>query len=62
VSFNLGIEAGQIVIVGALWPLFWWINRQSWAGRVRIGLSIVILAFGAGWFFERIFALKFMPL
>lgn len=61
VSFNLGVEAGQIAIVGVLWPLLWWINRQPWAGRVRAGTSGVIFLFGAAWFVERVFGLKFLP-
>jgi hypothetical protein len=60
VSFNLGVEAGQIVIVGALWPLLWWINRQSWAAGFRVGLSVVIFLLGAAWFVERTFRLKLM--
>jgi hypothetical protein len=62
VSFNLGVEAGQIVIVGVLWPLLWLVNRQPWAVRVRVGLSVVIFLFGAAWFVERALRLKFMPL
>ena len=61
VSFNLGVETGQIVIVGSLWPLLWWINRQPWAGRVRMGTSVVIFLLGAAWFTERISGVKFMP-
>ncbi|MDQ6631191.1 MAG: HupE/UreJ family protein [Verrucomicrobiota bacterium] len=61
VSFNLGVEAGQIVIVGALWPVLWWINRQTWATKFRVGLSIVIFLFGLAWFIERTFGIKFMP-
>jgi hydrogenase/urease accessory protein HupE len=59
--FNLGVEAGQVVIVGALWPLLWWINRQTWSARFRIGASIVIFLFGAAWFIERISGMKWMP-
>ena len=62
VSFNLGVEAGQILIVGLLWPLMWWINHQSWAARFRVGLSVIIFLFGAAWFVERVFRLKFMPI
>ena len=61
-SFNLGVEAGQIVIVGVLWPLLWWINRQLWSARFRLGASIVIFLVGAVWFVERIFGLKWMPI
>ena len=60
VSFNLGVEAGQLVIVGTLWPILWWINRQPWAGFARVGLSIIIFLFGALWFVERSFRLKIM--
>jgi hypothetical protein len=28
-SFNLGVEAGQIVIVGLLWPILWWLSRRE---------------------------------
>jgi len=62
VSFNLGVETGQIVIVGALWPALWWISRRPWATRVRVGLSVVIFLFGAAWFVERTLRLKFMPI
>lgn len=62
ISFNLGVETGQIIIVGSLWPLLWWSNRQPWASRVRTSVSIVILLFGAAWFVERVFGLKFMPI
>jgi hypothetical protein len=60
-SFNLGVEAGQIVIVGALWPLLWWMNRQAWSSRSRLTASVVIFLFGAAWFCERTFGLKLLP-
>ena len=28
-SFNVGVEAGQIVIVGLLWPALWWLSRRE---------------------------------
>ncbi len=62
IAFNLGVEVGQLIIVGALWPLLWWINRQSWAARFRIGLSVIIFLFGAAWFVERVFGWQFMPI
>jgi hypothetical protein len=61
-SFNLGVEAGQIAIVGTLWPVLWWINRQPWSPRFRIGFSIVLLSLGAAWCFERVAGFKFMPI
>jgi hypothetical protein len=62
VSFNLGVEAGQVAIVGGLWPLLWWVNRQAWAVSARIGLSLLILLFGLAWLIERLLGLKFMPI
>jgi hypothetical protein len=61
VCFNLGVEAGQIVIVGALWPVLWWTSRQIWSARVRLGVSIAIFLFGAAWFVERAFGMKILP-
>jgi hypothetical protein len=60
-SFNLGVEAGQIVIVGALWPLLWWINRRASASMLRIAASVVIFLLGAAWFCERTFGFKWLP-
>jgi hypothetical protein len=60
-SFNLGVEAGQIMIVASLWPALWWISRHPWSARFRLGISAVIFLFGAAWFVERLFRLKFMP-
>jgi hypothetical protein len=62
VSFNLGVEAGQVAIVGVLWPALWWVNRQPWSRAFRIALSIVIFLFGTAWLVERVFRVKFMPL
>jgi hypothetical protein len=60
-SFNLGVEAGQIVIVGALWPLLWWLNRQAVATSLRIVVSLLIFLLGAAWFLERTCGLKLLP-
>jgi hydrogenase/urease accessory protein HupE len=73
-SFNLGVEAGQIVIVGLLWPALWWLTRQqtsakvwspsfsrSWPSFVRITASVIIFLLGAAWFCERTFAVKLLP-
>lgn len=60
-SFNLGVEAGQIVIVGALWPVWWWIQKRDWAPRFRLTISLLIFCFGAAWFCERTFGWKLLP-
>ena len=74
-SFNLGVEAGQIVIVGLLWPILWWLTRheklspasspgfgRTWSSWLRLCASVVIFLFGALWFCERTFAFKLLPI
>jgi hydrogenase/urease accessory protein HupE len=61
-SFNLGVEAGQIVIVSALWPGLWWVNRQPWSQRVRLACSLVIFLLGLAWFLERSLRVRLLPL
>jgi hypothetical protein len=59
VSFNLGVEAGQLAIVAALLPLAF-VLRQSWFYR-RLTLaagSLVIVAVAGVWLFERAFELR----
>lgn len=63
VSFNIGVELGQLAILAVAFPLLAWI-RKGENGRVlalRIG-SAPILLFGTGWLVERLFNLEFMPL
>lgn len=54
-GFNLGVEAGQLAIVGAaLLPLVW-MRRQGWFGRFALpGSSAAIGFFGAYWLVERV--------
>ena len=59
VSFNLGVEAGQLAIVVALLPLAFAL-RQTWLYR-RLTLSagsLAILAVAGVWLFERAFELR----
>lgn len=63
-GFNLGVEIGQVCIVGALFPLILWLHRQPETRRRRIvtALSVGILLFGLGWLVERVVGLEFMPI
>ena len=62
VAFNLGVEAGQLAIVAAFFPLAF-LLRGTWFYRVltlRFGSAgIVLLA--SGWMLERLLNLKWMP-
>lgn len=61
--FNLGVEAGQLVIVAvALTPLYL-LRRKSWyRTRVLVPVSIFAIGIAAIWFAERVFDFKVLPL
>lgn len=61
-GFNLGVELSQLAIAVVCWPLLLWIGRRTWAPRFRLGVSIILMLFGLGWFIERALALKFLPI
>lgn len=57
-SFNIGIEIGQLLIVSLAFPIILWIKKLTlkpikW---VIPGTSVAILAFGLVWFFQRAFS------
>ena len=53
-SFNLGVEAGQIAIAAVALPLMWKIERlPSFPARCVPVCSVVVIAAGAYWFIER---------
>lgn len=61
-SFNVGVEIGQIAIVALIFPLILWLNRQTFHRQVVWGVSSLIFLFGIGWCIERIFELEYMPI
>ncbi len=54
-SFNLGVEAGQLAIVAVLFPLLIYSRRFRWHNRAVLSLSIIIGIVGAFWFLQRVF-------
>jgi hypothetical protein len=63
VSFNVGVEVGQLCIVAALLPLLHLAARRSAAGYRRVVLgwgSALIAALGTFWFFERALAVRLL--
>ncbi|HJZ33809.1 MAG TPA: HupE/UreJ family protein [Hyphomicrobiaceae bacterium] len=53
VGFNLGVEAGQLLIVGLLLPLLLWLQRFPWEPKVARLSSTVIMAAGLALLVER---------
>ena len=56
-TFNLGVELGQLVIVALAWPLLRWLRglRPMWPGGIRWA-SAGVAALGVYWLLERVMA------
>jgi hydrogenase/urease accessory protein HupE len=55
VSFNVGVELGQLCVVLLVAPiLLWLVPRYQQAARVRTLGSVVLLLLSTLWFFERV--------
>lgn len=54
-AFNLGVEAGQLAIVLAAYPLMTLIQRSAYRRFIVAGMSGVILVVALLWFVERAF-------
>ena len=53
-SFNLGIEAGQITVAAVVLPIIWWINNNvSIAEKLLKGCSVSVCLMGVYWMLER---------
>jgi hypothetical protein len=53
--FNLGVEAGQLVVLSALWPLLLWLHRKQPRPfmKLMIVVNIAIVLLGTAWAIER---------
>lgn len=54
-TFNVGIELGQALVVVLLFPLLLFVRRFKWSPYAQLGATGVISLFGFAWFFERLF-------
>jgi hypothetical protein len=60
-SFNVGVELGQLCVVAAVAPLLLWlVPRLGLAERVRAVGSMVLLCLSTLWFFERVLGRAFL--
>ncbi len=55
-SFNLGVEIGQLLAVAAVWALVLVVRRQPWAPRLRVPLLYTIGVLAAYWSWLRLAA------
>ncbi len=54
-SFNLGVEIGQLAIVAGIVPLAYALRRGAfYRSGVRVGGSLMIAAFGSYWLLQRV--------
>lgn len=63
VGFNVGVELGQIIVVGVFLP-FAYLLRRTWLYRsvILMGGSCVIAGVAALWFLERSLDIRFLPI
>lgn len=61
ISFNVGIEVGQILILGLLVPYILLLRHKAWYPTLIKVVAIAITQLAALWAFERVFGLSFMP-
>jgi len=56
VMFNIGVEGGQLAVIGAAFLLFGWryAERDWYRGRVAIPASLLIAAAAIYWTYERL--------
>jgi hypothetical protein len=60
-SFNVGVELGQLAVVLAAMPFILIISKHRYARQIKAAVSIAVALFGVGWFIERTFGFSFMP-
>ncbi|WP_444884201.1 HupE/UreJ family protein [Microbulbifer sp. PSTR4-B] len=54
-AFNLGVEAGQILIILAIWPLLYLarLRQKNWESNLRYTIATICCAIALLWTFER---------
>lgn len=62
VSFNLGIEAGQLALAALLVPLAYSLRRAPLYPRVIVAVSVAAIVLGAIWLVDRIFLIDLLRL
>ena len=60
-SFNVGVELGQLAFIAAAFPLVAWLRQGQHERRTVVAISVLLAVFGAAWFTDRAFNLGVMP-
>ncbi len=54
-AFNLGVEAGQLVVLALVLPLLFWARKRAWFRDTGVkAISAVVAVFGLWWFVTRV--------
>lgn len=61
ISFNIGIEIGQIIVIAVSLPIIFWLRRFSWWPTATRGIAVLISLLAFVWVAERIFDFKLLP-
>ncbi len=61
-SFNLGVEAGQIMIFLVMIPILYLLKDKLGSRRITAAASVAVFVVGFTWLIERVFDLKLLPL
>jgi hypothetical protein len=61
-SFNLGIEAGQLALAALLVPFAFWFRRAPLYPRLIAGVSVAAILLGSVWLVDRLFLLDLFRL
>jgi len=54
-GFNLGVEAGQALVVALLLPLLLSVSSSVWEPRIVRAASLAVAAVGCAWLVRRLF-------
>jgi hypothetical protein len=55
IHFNLGVEAGQALVVAAVLPVLVCLRRASWEPRAVRAASVCLAVVGSVWLVQRLF-------
>lgn len=60
VSFNMGVEIGQLIIFFVMLPILYLLKKQFGARIITAATSVPIFMMGFAWLIERVFTLKLL--